>query len=73
MKFKTYDIVKIKKAFTLNIEDKEISFPSNIEGVIVEDYDDEFLIEFIDGDNNTNYALIEKDDLTKVWSDNNER
>lgn len=72
MKFKTYDIVKIKKEFSLNIDDKKIMFPSNIEGVIVESYDDEFLIEFVDGDNNTNYVLMEKDDLKKVWSDNNE-
>ena len=70
MEFKTYDIVKINKEFVLNIDSKERLFPSNIEGVIVESYNDDFLIEFKHKDV-IDYVLIKKDDLSIVWRDNN--
>jgi hypothetical protein len=67
MNFKNYDIVRIRKPFTLEVNGESISFPSNIEGVIVESFDDEYLIEFTYASSEPLYILIKSDDIVKVW------
>lgn len=66
MRYNEYDIVKILRDFDLEYEKEHKFFKKGIEGVIVESYHEEYLIEFEDDFGDVYYVLIEEGSLIKV-------
>ncbi len=67
MKFNTYDVVIIKNSFSIEKNEDRLTFPSGTEGVIVECYSSEYLVEFVDSTSETLYALVNEQDIVKKW------
>jgi hypothetical protein len=70
MKFNTYDVVTIKNRFSVEKQGNKLFFPAGIEGVIVECYSNEYLVEFVDTTNDTLYVLLGEQDIAKKWDAN---
>jgi len=66
--FKNYDVVKITVPFELEVLGEFFSFDAGVEGVIVESYPNECLIELLSDDvyDDLYYALIEVKNLIKI-------
>lgn len=71
MNFNLYDIVIIETPFTLKHEGKDYNFNAGVKGVIVETYNQEFLVEFLTENEVTLYVLVSETELKKIWDNLN--
>ncbi|RYD72197.1 MAG: hypothetical protein EOP53_22345 [Sphingobacteriales bacterium] len=73
MEFNLYDIVKIINGVSIKKNDQSLFFPPGTEGVIVERFTGEYLVEFIDVSGDTHYTLLNGAEILKRWDANSKK
>lgn len=63
-----YDIVELKNELTYIKNQQECKFTRAKTGVVVEIYEKECLVEFVDNNDEVEYLLVKNSCLKKVWN-----